>query len=142
MASESITNIKDIYVDGTKVEVNANRYTFVWGKNIKNGRQRIKKQLKEIWRYLETVYIDKKVKQRLKYAKRNWPQNLKKHKEQEAKMGGRNSMSKTGSDATFMRMKDDHMQNGQLKPSTAIKPKTAKDAPCAEYVIKPKTTVL
>ena len=31
-------------------------------------------------------------------------------------MGGRNSMSKTDPDATFMRMKDDHMQNGQLKP--------------------------
>ena len=28
----------------------------------------------------------------------------------------RNSYSKTDPDATFMRMKDDHMQNGQLKP--------------------------
>ncbi len=27
---------------------------------------------------------------------------------------GRNSFSKTDSDATFMRMKDDHMKNGQL----------------------------
>ncbi len=31
-------------------------------------------------------------------------------------MGGRNSYSKTDHDATFMRMKDDHMRNGQLKP--------------------------
>ena len=31
------------------------------------------------------------------------------------KMGGRNSYSKTDPDATFMRMKDDHMRNGQLK---------------------------
>lgn len=29
---------------------------------------------------------------------------------------GRNSYSKTDTDATFMRMKDDHMRNGQLKP--------------------------
>ena len=29
---------------------------------------------------------------------------------------GRNSYSKTDPDATFMRMKDDHMGNGQLKP--------------------------
>ncbi|MFP3514201.1 IS5/IS1182 family transposase, partial [Peribacillus sp. SIMBA_075] len=29
--------------------------------------------------------------------------------------GGRNSFSKTDPDATFMRMKDDHMKNGQLK---------------------------
>ena len=28
----------------------------------------------------------------------------------------RNSYSKTGIDATFMRMKDDYMRNGQLKP--------------------------
>ncbi|MFY0672398.1 MAG: transposase [Bacteroidia bacterium] len=31
-------------------------------------------------------------------------------------IGERNSMSKTDKDATFMRMKDDHMRNGQLKP--------------------------
>ena len=29
--------------------------------------------------------------------------------------GNRNSYSKTDTDATFMRMKDDHMKNGQLK---------------------------
>jgi len=34
----------------------------------------------------------------------------------EEKLNGRNSYSKTDEDATFMRMKDDHMQNGQLKP--------------------------
>src|SRR5690606_33111082 len=32
-------------------------------------------------------------------------------------LGGRNSYSKTDTDATFMRLKDDHMQNGQLKPA-------------------------
>ena len=31
-------------------------------------------------------------------------------------LGARNSYSKTDHSATFMRMKDDHMQNGQLKP--------------------------
>ena len=29
----------------------------------------------------------------------------------------RNSYSKTDPDATFMRMKEDHMRNGQLKPT-------------------------
>ena len=29
---------------------------------------------------------------------------------------GRSSYSKTDPDATFMRMKEDHMRNGQLKP--------------------------
>lgn len=32
-------------------------------------------------------------------------------------MAGRNSMSKTDPDATFMRMKEDYMRNGQLKPA-------------------------
>lgn len=32
-------------------------------------------------------------------------------------LGKRNSYSKTDEDATFMRLKDDHMQNGQLKPA-------------------------
>jgi IS5 family transposase len=155
LASEGIINIKDLYVDGTKIEANANRYTFVWGKNIKNSRERIKKQLKEIWSYVEKVYadeeqtpntpdfeavdpekvaatidrinealagreIDKKLKQKLNYAKRNWPKSLKKYQQQEKQMGTRNSMSKTDPDATFMRMKDDHMQNGQLKPGYNI----------------------
>lgn len=31
-------------------------------------------------------------------------------------LGGRNSYSKTDPDATFMRMKEDHMRNGQTKP--------------------------
>ena len=35
-------------------------------------------------------------------------------------MGERNSYSKTDPDATFMRMKEDHMRNGQLKPGYNI----------------------
>lgn len=35
-------------------------------------------------------------------------------------MGERNSYSKTDKDATFMRMKEDHMKNGQLKPAYNI----------------------
>jgi transposase len=151
LAQQGYLSLKDIYVDGTKLEANANRYTFVWAKSIKNSRERIKKQLKELWRYVETVYaeeeqqpnepdnfdaidpeevshtierinqalegknIDKKVKQKLGYAKKNWPSNVAKYNKQQEQIGTRNSMSKTDPDATFMRMKDDHMQNGQLK---------------------------
>lgn len=32
-------------------------------------------------------------------------------------MGERNSYSKTDNDVTFMRTKEDHMKNGQLKPA-------------------------
>jgi hypothetical protein len=40
---------------------------------------------------------------------------LKKYEAQEAILDGRNSYAKTDHDATFMRMKEDHMHNGQLK---------------------------
>ena len=48
-------DLKEAYLDGTKIEANANKYTFVWGKAIKNSRQRIKRQLDELWAYAESV---------------------------------------------------------------------------------------
>lgn len=30
LADQSILSLKDIFVDGTKIEANANRYNFVW----------------------------------------------------------------------------------------------------------------
>lgn len=42
---------------------------------------------------------------------------LKKYEQQLQTLGNRNSFSKTDEDATFMRMKEDHMKNGQLKPA-------------------------
>ncbi len=42
---------------------------------------------------------------------------LERHEKDLEALGGRNSYSKTDVDATFMRVKDDHMQNGQLKPA-------------------------
>jgi transposase len=45
-------------------------------------------------------------------------------------LGERNSYSKTDNDATFMRMKDDHMRNGQLKPAYNVQLAVE-----AEYVV-------
>ncbi|WP_409014567.1 IS1182 family transposase [Emticicia sp. 21SJ11W-3] len=42
---------------------------------------------------------------------------LEKYEQQLETLGDRNSYSKTDEEATFMRLKDDHMQNGQLKPA-------------------------
>ena len=42
LVAEGLLNIKELYVDGTKIEANANRYTFVWGKAIKTSKERIK----------------------------------------------------------------------------------------------------
>ena len=57
-----------------------------------------------------------KAKAKLRYIQKNFPQNLDKYERQQEILAGRGSYSKTDPDATFMRMKDDHMQNGQLKP--------------------------
>lgn len=156
LCEQGYLSLKDIYVDGTKIEANANRYTFVWAKSLKTSRARIKKQLKELWAYVEMVYaeeeqtpngpgsfeaidpeqvtraidsinkalegktIDKAVKQKLNYAKKHWPFNVAKYNKQEALLQARGSYSKTDPDATFMRMKDDHMKNGQLKAAYNI----------------------
>lgn len=150
MVEQGLMDIKTVYVDGTKLEANANKYTFVWGKSIKRSKARIKTQLEELWKHAEAVAkeelldndpttypeldaeqvektietineaikdkaVDKKVKQKINYARRNWPKNMAKYKEQEKILGERNSYSKTDPDATFMRMKDDYMRNSQLK---------------------------
>jgi len=151
LVEKGIINLKEAYLDGTKIEANANRYTFVWGRSISKSKERIKKQLDELWNYAESVAreelennepdsfekidqesvrrtiesidkalkgkpVNKEVKQKLNYARKNWPENLKKYEQQEKILGNRNSYSKTDPDATFMRMKEDHMLNGQLKP--------------------------
>jgi transposase len=151
LCEEGLLSIKELYTDGTKIEANANRYTFVWGKAIQTSRERIKTQLNELWQYAQSVAaselqdtdpsgfdpidkekvtqtiekinevlkdkpISKAVRQKLGYAKKNWPQALHKYAEQEKIIGEkRNSYSKTDQDATFMRLKEDHMKNGQLK---------------------------
>jgi transposase len=151
LAEEGLVSLKEVFVDGTKIESVANKYTFVWGKSIQSNREKIKKQLDELWQYAQQVAaeeldqpepptfdkidaqkvketiekidaalkdkaVTKQVKQKLNYAKKNWPANLDKYAAQEQIMGDRNSYSKTDHDATFMRMKEDHMLNGQLKP--------------------------
>jgi len=175
LVAEGLLNIKELYVDGTKIEANANRYTFVWGKSIKTNKEKIKQQLNELWQYAQKVAaeemndtdptdfdkidadkveqtiqkinealqekpVDDKVKQKLKYAQKNWPANLKKYEQQEQIMGEqRNSYSKTDTDATFMRMKEDHMLNGQLKPAYNVQISTNNQF-IASYSIHQKTT--
>jgi len=153
LCEEGLLTVKDLYTDGTKIEASANRYTFVWGKSIKNNKEKIKQQLNELWQYAQKVAaaelddtdpsgfekidsekvketiekinealkdkpVSKEIKQKLRTAKKNWPEALDRYEKQEKIIGeGRGSYSKTDPDATFMRMKDDHLQNGQLKPA-------------------------
>jgi len=62
---------------------------------------KVEAAINQINRALKGKDIDKKVKQKLNYAKNNWPSNLKKHESQESILKGRNSYSKTDPDATF-----------------------------------------
>ena len=152
LAEEGLISMKQIYTDGTKIEAQAGRYTFVWGKSIKTNKAKMLTQLEDLWNYAQSISNDddpdteppqfkeisqeviqktvkqidtklsgnekasKKSKAKLRYIKQNFEKNLRKYEEQEAILGERNSYSKTDPDATFMRMKEDHMQNDQLKP--------------------------
>src|SRR5947207_964591 len=126
LSEEGLLNIKELYTDGTKIEANANRYSFVWGKAIKTSKERIKKQLDELWQYAKNIAaaelpdtdpsgfetidaekevqtneqinealkdkpVNKSVKQKLNYAKKNWSSNLKKYAKQEKILKERNS---------------------------------------------------
>lgn len=79
--------------------------------------EKVKETIEKIDAALKQKDIPKNVKQKLSYAKKQWPEKLKQYKEQEKILGSRNSYSKTDEDATFMRMKEDYMRNGQLKPA-------------------------
>lgn len=51
----------------------------------------------------------------LKQLQEDYLPRLQKYENQLEKLSNRNSYSKTDEDATFIRMKEDHMKNGQLK---------------------------
>jgi len=172
LCEEGLLSIKELFIDGTKIESAAGRYTFVWGKSVATNREKIKKQIDELWAYArkvaaeelegpeppeftpvdsqkvkETVAkieaalkgkegVDKKVQAKLAAAKRNWPAALDKYSGQERILAGRSSYSKTDPDATFMRMKEDHMGNGQLKPAYNVQLSTNNQY-IADYSIHP-----
>ena len=144
-----------VFIDGTKIEAAANKYTFVWKKAVTKNQTKLLIKLADFVAEceqlydLKIVYGDtvkmkhvKKLRKKL-YAlkqsesvvfvhgigKRKTPlqksmetledylSRLKKYNHQIHICGGRNSYSKTDHDATFMRMKEDSMGNGQLKPA-------------------------
>jgi len=48
LAHEGLLSIEEVYTDGTKIEANANRYTFVWKKAIQTNKEKMKKQLSDL----------------------------------------------------------------------------------------------
>ncbi|MCC5889023.1 MAG: IS1182 family transposase [Alkalibacterium sp.] len=166
LKQEKLIEGQSLFIDGTKIEANANKYTFVWKKAVDRFYPKLKQkeldyynqeiaplidqaverdtnqefskeEITELHHLLEeeiekvedklTSTKEKEALSRLKKKRRS----LKKHRNRLKKdfipreqkyenyyetFDDRNSFSKTDKDATFMRMKDDHMMNGQLKP--------------------------
>lgn len=153
--------MQNYFLDGTKIEANANKYTFVWNKSVRNYDQKldmkIKKHLCEIDRMAaeeNNIYLDedleekgensritaeqvtavvetierklegnpkdKELKKKAREFKKDILPRKQKYEKSFAVFQGRSSYSKTDQDATFMRMKEDAMLNGQLKPGYNI----------------------
>ena len=145
------------YIDGTKIESKANKYTFVWRKTAEKNRAKLQEKIRVLLQQIDEVIAqdksadtevveftpevltsligelkealaaepEPKGKEDRKQRRRQNKQikELEKHRdklnEYDSRLehiGGRNSMSKTDPDATFMRMKEDAMNNGQTKP--------------------------
>lgn len=160
---EELVSLECLYIDGTKIEANANKYTFIWKKatekfsaklqeNLRNYfhddinpliqeaiildeetvtseqlaefSQLLEEELKTVDQDIEENPIKgkdvrktkrRKLKKVLKKVRDDFSVRTQKYETYQATFDGRNSFSKTDTDATFMRMKEDHMRNGQLK---------------------------
>ena len=145
------------YLDGTKIESKANKYTFVWRKSVERNREKLLEKIRMLLQQInEQMAQDKaadvdtleltpqtlcEISKEFKEALGSEPEaktkeekaaqrgknkmfkELERHGEKLAEynsrleqMEGRNSISKTDPSATFMRMKEDAMCNGQTKP--------------------------
>ena len=140
-----------VFIDGTKMESVAGRYTFVWKKAVTKFQNRLAERIAIFVEGLELSYgicfifngtkfgirILKKIRKRLYWIKeeegiifvhgcgkrqsklqkdiKELENYLAKYKEYNQKIhtcGERSSYSKTDNDATFMRMKEDHLGTG------------------------------
>lgn len=200
LQKEGLITLKELYIDGTKIEANANRYTFVWRRSINyhlaglldtidalyakynaflyenrygpkydlgearmfviEGMEKVRKVIEEnrqrkLTKHkkisndtiieidncspLEILKLQKNLMRIAEGEGIGFVSGMGKHKPEIQKlyeeleecgkrlmeykecfeiMGkDRNSYSKTDLEATFMRMKEDHMLNGQLKPA-------------------------
>ena len=146
---EGFVSLKVQYIDGTKIESVANKYTFVWRGSVEKYDARLKAKTEALLRQIEQNHaienqenpvpeeltaeevtkrverikekvdadnLGKEERKSLKQIETDSVPRMNRYREQLETMGSRNSYSKTDPDATFMRMKEDAMLNGQLKP--------------------------
>ena len=132
-----------LFVDGTKIEANANKYSFVWKKSVTKYEAKLLERLQKRTDQLYVDYgtmpcapeellalLESRVTEDFVYGRGKRKTQLQrdieelrgllsrkdKYSEYQNTFQGRNSFSKTDPDATFMHMKEDHMRNSQLKP--------------------------
>ena len=160
--------MENYFLDGTKIEADANKYSFVWKKSTLRFEAKLKDKIQETLQNIHEIAqaeglelgqthtdevipeqlevmaeeLEKQVdslteeiksakevqlrkvlrkrrstlKKPMKQIREDFLPRIEKYRRHHEIYGDRNSFSKTDHDATFMRMKDDHMKNGQLKP--------------------------
>ena len=157
LSSKGLVTLDVEYIDGTKIESKANKYTFVWRKTVEKNRAKLMEKIKVLLSQVDDAIAQDKttadegvcftpetlteiadeLRQSLaeqpvpksKAGKKDVREKKKQIKQIEQMrdklseynahidtLGERNSYSKTDPDATFMRMKEDAMNNGQTKP--------------------------
>ncbi len=151
-----LIDMQSYFVDGTKIEANANKYSFVWRKSTQTHKSKLQEKVQALLEQIDELEAEEeleyeerdlnevgegkeidseklnevmeKINQRLKneadnqelksakkQIEKDFLPRMKKYEAYEEVFKGRNSFSKTDPDATFMRMKEDAMRNGQLK---------------------------
>jgi transposase len=153
---EEYIKFENYFLDGTKIEANANQYSWVWGKSTARYKESLKRKVHE---HLTAINIieqeetdeygksdlpemgnksinsesireaaakiddklaenpkDRELKKVKQAIEKEYLPRMEKYEKQQEILEERRSYSKTDIDATFMRMKEDHMGNGQLKP--------------------------
>ena len=158
LSAKGFISLNVEYIDGTKIESKANKYTFVWRKTVERNRERLMKKIHVLLGQIDDVIAQEKssenneeveftpamltemageLRNALEQApgpstkeekaaqrkKRRQLKELEAHRDKLQEYDNhldtlqeRNSYSKTDKDATFMRMKEDAMRNGQTKP--------------------------
>ena len=118
LVDQKIISLDVQYVDGTKIEANANKYTFVWKKSTQTNREKLDRKVKAI-----LAEAEKELNLELGECKEEvmTPSEMSERADRILDEMDRRGISdkrlrKTDPDATFMRMKEDAMNNGQTKP--------------------------
>ena len=157
LSAKGLVTLDVEYVDGTKIESKANKYTFVWRKTVEKNRAKLMEKIRVLLSQVdEAIAQDKaaadeaicftpetltEIAEELRQSLAEQPDPKSKEEKKAVRekqkrvrqiekmrdklseydnhletLGERNSYSKTDPDATFMRMKEDAMNNGQTKP--------------------------